>query len=75
MDCFEVCKFVVIGIDAGAEEEPSVSAIYDFGGTPELNEIGLVFLVARGYETVDLRVDGVRDGWKGSVRGAYVLRL
>jgi hypothetical protein len=51
---FEVRKLVVVCVDACAEEEAGVAAVYDLGHVAELDEVGLVFLVARGYEAVDL---------------------
>lgn len=54
MDGLEVRKLVVVGVDAGAEEEPRVTAVDNLVGA-ELDEIGLVLLVAGGYEAVDLR--------------------
>jgi hypothetical protein len=48
MDGFEICELVVVCIDADAEEQSGVSAVYDLGAAAELDEIGLVFLIARG---------------------------
>jgi len=49
----QVCEFVVIRIHAGAEEEASVSTVYDLQG-PKLDEVGLVLLVSGRNEAVDL---------------------
>ena len=50
---FQVGEFVVVGVDARAEEEAGVATVDDFRGAPELDEVGLVFLVPRGDEPVD----------------------
>jgi hypothetical protein len=50
----QVRQFVVVCVNACAEEEAGVSAVYDLGHVAELDEVGLVLLVAWGYETVDL---------------------
>ena len=57
VDGLEVGQLVVVGVDAGAEEEPRVAPVDDLVGA-ELDEVGLVLLVAGGYEPVDL--GGVR---------------
>lgn len=49
----QVCELVIVCVDTYAEEEPCVAPVYDLV-VPELDKVGLVFLVARGYETVDL---------------------
>ena len=54
MDGFEIGELVVVCIYAGAEEETGVPAVDYLGALTELDEVGLVFLVARGYEAVDL---------------------
>jgi hypothetical protein len=51
---FEVCELVIVGVDACAEEETGVSAVDDLGHVAELDEVGLVLLVARCNEAVDL---------------------
>jgi hypothetical protein len=51
---FQVRQFIVIRINARAEEEAGVSAVYDLGHVAELDEVGLVLLIARGYEAMDL---------------------
>lgn len=53
MDRFEICELVIIGVDAHAEEQAGVSPI-DNLGSAELDEVGLVLLVSRRDETVDL---------------------
>lgn len=53
MDGFEVGELVVLGVDADAEEEAGVAAVDD-AVVAELDEVGLVLLVARGDEAVDL---------------------
>lgn len=54
MNGLQISKLVIIRVDASAEEETGVATIDDFGGAAELDEIGLVFLVARRHETVHL---------------------
>jgi hypothetical protein len=44
----QIRKLVIVGVDARAEEEPCVPSVDDFV-LPELDEVGLVFLVAGGY--------------------------
>lgn len=55
VDGFQVRELVVVGVDAGAEEEAGVPSVHDLI-LPELDEVGLIFLVARRYESVDLRL-------------------
>ena len=50
----QICQFIVIGIHACAEEQPSVSPVHYLGHISELDEVGLVLLVARRNEAVDL---------------------
>lgn len=74
MDGFEERELVVVGVDAGAEEEAGVAPVDDLV-VAELDKVGLVLLVARCYKTVDLvggiRVEecaqsgGVGKGWRG----------
>lgn len=56
VDGLEVGELVVVGVNAGAEEKARVPAVDDLV-VAELDEVGLVFLVARGHETVDLEVE------------------
>jgi hypothetical protein len=51
---FQVRQFIIVGIDACAEEEAGVSAVYDLGHVAELDKVGLVFLVAWRNEAVHL---------------------
>lgn len=60
VDGLEEGQLVVVGVDAGAKEEPRVPPV-DNLVVAELDEVGLVFLVARRYEAVNLM------GSKGSV--------
>ena len=53
MYSLEVRKLIVIGVNAGAEEEPGIAAVDDLI-VAELDEVGLVLLVARCDEAVDL---------------------
>lgn len=48
----EVGQLVVVGVDARAEEEPRVPPVDDLHAA-ELDEVGLVLLVARGDQPVD----------------------
>jgi len=54
MYCFQIGEFVVVGRYANTEEEAGVAAVDDAGMGAELDEVGLVFLVAWGDQTVDL---------------------
>ncbi len=58
MDRLEVGQLVVVGVDARAEEEPRVPPVDELV-VAELDEVGLVLLVARGDEAVDLGEGGV----------------
>lgn len=53
MNGFQVCKLIIIRVDAGAEEQPCVPTIHDLGRIPELDEVGLVLLITRRNQTVD----------------------
>lgn len=50
---FQVGQLVVGGVHAGAEEEAGVAAVDDLAAAPELDEVGLVFLVPGRDEAVD----------------------
>jgi hypothetical protein len=76
VDRLQISQLVVVRVHAGAEEEPRVSAV-DNLVVAELHEVGLVLLVARGYEAMDLGW-GVSYGlgkvrvwvkWKGELMG------
>lgn len=56
VDGLEVGELVVVCVDAGAEEEPRVAAVDDLV-VAELDKVGLVLLVARGDEAVDLALE------------------
>lgn len=58
MDGLEVGELVVVGVDTGAEEEPRVAAVDDLV-VAELDEVGLVLLVARRDEAVDLQQESM----------------
>ena len=49
----QITQFVILRIDADAEEEAGVAAVDDFEA-PELDEVGLVFLVPRCDKAVNL---------------------
>jgi hypothetical protein len=53
MYSLKICQLVIIRVDAGAEEKPSVAPVDDLV-VAELDEVGLVFLVAGSDEAVDL---------------------
>lgn len=53
VDGLEVGELVVVGVDAGAEEEAGVPPVHDLVA-PELDEVGLVLLVPRRDEPVHL---------------------
>lgn len=57
MDRLQVRQLVIVGVDAHAEKQAGVPPIDDLQGA-ELDEVGLVFLVARGDEAVDLEMGG-----------------
>ena len=54
---FQVCELVVVRVYTRAEEQPSIAAVDDFRGAAELDEVGLVLLVARRDEAVDLTLE------------------
>jgi hypothetical protein len=56
VDGLEVGQLVVVGVDAGAEEEPRVSAVHDLV-IAELDEIGLILLVAGRNEAVNFALE------------------
>lgn len=56
MDGFEVGELVVVGVNAGAEEEAGVATVDDLV-VAELDEVGLVFLVARRDQAVHLALE------------------
>lgn len=53
VDGLEIGQFIVVGVDARAEEETCVATVDDLV-VAELDEIGLVFLVTRRYKPVHL---------------------
>ena len=57
---FKIRQLVIVCIDARAEEQACVPPVYDLRHVAELDEVGLVLLVARGYEAMDLVVSEVR---------------
>ena len=50
----QIGELVVVRVDARAKEEAGVAAVDDLGPLAELDEVGLVFLIAWGDEAVDL---------------------
>jgi hypothetical protein len=59
MNGLQIRKLVIIGIDSGAEEKSSISSVYYLGGISELDEVGLMLLVTRGNEAMNLGDSGV----------------
>ena len=57
MNRFKVRKFVVVRIYASAEEETSIPAVDHLRGAAEFDEVGLMFLIARGDKAVDLTLE------------------
>lgn len=57
MYSLQVCQRVVISVDAGTEEQTSISTVDDLLRAAELDEVGLVFLVAGCYEAVDFALE------------------
>lgn len=55
VDGLEVGQLIVVGVDARAEEEACVPTVDDLV-VAKLDEVGLVFLVTRCYEPMDLIV-------------------
>lgn len=51
----QICQLVIIRVDASAEKEACIAAV-DYPVVAELDEVGLVLLVARRDEAVDLEV-------------------
>lgn len=53
MYSLQIRQLVIIGVDADAEEEACVAPVHDLV-VAELDEVGLVFLIAGCDEAVDL---------------------
>ena len=53
----QVRQLVVIRIYASAEEESRISPVYNLTAATELDEVGLVFLIARRNKTVNLALE------------------
>jgi hypothetical protein len=53
----QICQAIVIGVHTCAEEESRVAAIDYLATTAKLDEVGLVFLIARGDEAVDFTLE------------------
>lgn len=54
---FQIRELIVVCVYTCTEEQSSIAAVYDFRGTAELDEVGLVFLVARCDKAVDLALE------------------
>lgn len=50
----QVSQLIVRRVDASAEEQSCISSIDNLARAAELHEVGLVFLVARSNEAMDL---------------------
>lgn len=50
----EICQFVVVVVDADAEEKPRVPPVHYPVCATELDKIGLMFLISRRNEAVNL---------------------
>jgi hypothetical protein len=57
VNCFKVCKFVVVRIYACAEEQAGIPAVDNLRGAAEFDEVRLVFLIARGDKAVDFALE------------------
>jgi len=55
MYSLKIGQLVVVGVDAGAKEQASVTTVDNLGRASELDKIGLVFLISWCNEAVDLR--------------------
>ena len=53
MYSLQISQLIIICVDARAEEQSRIAAIYDFRGTAEFDEIRLMLLVARCNKAVD----------------------
>jgi hypothetical protein len=77
VDGLEIGELVVVGVDAGAKEEPRVPPVDELV-VAELDEVGLVFLVARGDEAVDLlkrESENVGVVWEGGWKWRFTSPL
>ena len=54
---FQVCELVIVGVYARAKEQSGIAAVDDFRCAAELDEVGLVFLIAWSDEAVDLTLE------------------
>lgn len=75
----QVRELVVVGVDTGAEEQPCVAPVDDLV-VAELDEVGLVLLVARRDEAVDLERGRVsitcgRTERTGELKGSFTSPL
>ena len=50
----QIRQLVVVGVYACAEKQASVPPVDDLTAAPKLDEVGLVFLISRRDEPVDL---------------------
>jgi len=57
VDRLQICQLIVIRIYTRAKEQPGISPVYDLAATAELDEVGLVLLVARSNESVDFALE------------------
>jgi hypothetical protein len=52
--CLQIRQLVIIRIHTHAEEQACISPVHDLGHVAELDEVGLVFLIAGSDKAVDL---------------------
>lgn len=57
MNRLQVCELIVVGIYASAEEQAGIAAVHHFRGATELDEVGLVLLIARCDKAVDFTLE------------------
>lgn len=50
----QISQFIVRRVDTSAEEQSCISSIDNLARAAEFHEVGLVFLVARSNEAMDL---------------------
>jgi len=54
MHRLQICKLVVVRVYTRAEEQPGIPPVDDLTAATKLDEVGLVFLVARRNKAVNL---------------------
>ena len=56
VDGLEICQLIVVGIDASAEEETSISAVHDLC-VAKFDKVRLVLLISGRYEAVHVALE------------------